>query len=195
MLGRPACQAQGFAAWPGGAAIDRFLLMHQRVAQLTTVEPEASLPRICREYFALGQFDPAVYQLATDTASGFMAAQHEPFDWIICDVHDGVGLPDDMLQEPLHAALSSQLAQHGVLCLNVADRRDPGLARLNALLGARFAHCWYAEVEGYENILIFAARQRFEVDAVRMQALQSAVAINIQALQGALIHATRPAAG
>ena len=175
----------------GGGAIDRFLLHYELVSQLVTVESEPVIAGICRSYFAVNDAVESAYRIETVPASVFLSRNGQIFDWIICDVHDGAGLPEDILNPAVHAALAEHLADDGVVCLNIADRRDPELAVVSNLLGQNFRHCWYAEVAGYENVLIFAARHQFQVDATRLAMLQSLLSIDIESLLASLIYVQR----
>ena len=173
----------------GGGAIDRFLLHNRLVSSLVTVESEAELFRVCRNHFALDACTDASHRLETATALDFLNGCTERFDWIVCDIHDGSGLPDDMLDSQFYARLDECLDNSGVVCFNIADRRDQRLATLDKYLRERFAHCWYAEVGGFENVLVFVSKLRFSPLEERINILQQLFTENVSALLSSMIYA------
>jgi spermidine synthase len=134
-------------AWPrhvlqvglGAASITKFLHRHRPQAQLTVVEITPAVVATARQAFRLPE-DPA--RIAIEIADGcaFMAAGGPRFDFIVVDGFDAKGRAGRLDAVPFYRDCMTRLSRHGVLAVNLLDRRKgvaASVERLREVFGKR----------------------------------------------------------
>ncbi len=140
----------------GGGALERALHSVRPDMRLTSVELSAPMVAIAYEHF----FIPRNQDVVIAAADEFLLTCEDRFDLVFCDIFRGRLLPECLGSEAFYRALRDRLNTSGIFTANLPFVDTDALVAL--LLPLRQSFDWIAiyKNEGYDNVALFAARQR-----------------------------------
>jgi spermidine synthase len=135
----------------GSGSFERFFRARMPGLSVTSVESNAAVVDLARQYFFIPQQQAVFIQSADD----FLTRHKKTYDLIFCDVFEGDQHPVFMKQAVFYESLSKCLQKDGVVAINLLPKNDTEL--LNILLAIRrhFAWVWLMEFPDHRNIVLF----------------------------------------
>lgn len=140
----------------GGGAIERALDDSYPESHVTSVEKSSRMRNIAVELFFLPEAHPVIIA----SAHSYLRGCQSTFDVVFCDVFDGDIMPTCMCDPVFFDDLSRCMNPDGVFSCNLSSIDEDEL--LATLVPLRTAFRWSAlyDVPGYDNVILFAARQQ-----------------------------------
>jgi spermidine synthase len=135
----------------GSGSFERFFRARMPGLSVTSVESNATVVDLARQYFFIPQQQSVFIQSADD----FLLRHKKIYDLIFCDIFAGDHHPTFMEQAPFYESLSRCLRENGVVAMNLLPKNDTEL--LNILLAVRrhFAWVWLMEFPDHRNIVLY----------------------------------------
>lgn len=161
----------------GAGAVNRFLYYHYPAAQLTTVEIESALLSLYQNYF---NPPPQGHEtIIIQSAESYLQVSNSQSDIILCDLYQPQGFPDGLYQADFIYALRQALMSGGVLVINSITRDPAQLQPMFNVLRGQFKHMLFGELNGFENLVIYASQRPIAINAAKQQQLQQCLTLDI----------------
>lgn len=110
----------------GGGAFLRYFSAHWSSARLTSVDNDAQVQQIARQYFGL----PADAKLVCDDALDFVQREHGTYDLVLVDLFRGREAPSRLTNVQTMVALSNRLTVGGAIAINTLPDSQAAVVQL-----------------------------------------------------------------
>ncbi len=178
----------------GGGSFERFLATHQPQIQVSTVEVDSQVVELTQRFFQ----PPPGHPVFLDCAERFLSRHQQRYDLIFCDMHQGNGHPDFMLQQGFLADAARCLSPRGVFSLNLLPNDYNDLLHSIMALRAIFPWIWLLDVPERRNMVMFCLKQPLIAGAqelvTRAAAFQHLCATDLPSLLPFMTRVACPAA-
>ncbi len=165
----------------GGGAINRFMRHHFADSPLTSVDSEPAILSIYQQYFSDGENTDNKYdRLVIQSADQYIEQTGESFDLVLCDIYSDIGLPECYGEPHFFGNIKARLSEQGVVVINSPFRSIEKLQGMFDVLRSIFSYMIIAELEGFQNIIIYAASRPMLLSSPQCDAVQTAIDLDIQ---------------
>lgn len=175
----------------GGGQQTKFLYRHLPATRLVTVEIDADVVDISRNYFKVPPDDERL-SVVVDDGGNYIAAHPQCCDVLLCDGYDHTfNVPDSLAGEDFYRACRRALRPGGVMAVNLDRRSDAWRATYLRLLKRIFASHIELPVNQNQSILLLFKEDR-ERDYLalqqRAQRLDELLDLDLRAFVAGLEH-------
>jgi spermidine synthase len=140
----------------GGGSLAKFCYRHLPHTRISVVEVNAEVIAL-REEFAIPA-DDARFEIIHEDGASFVARANAEPDIIMVDAFDEAGLSPSLLSMGFYEHAHRCLPRGGLLVMNLSGAKDRYVAHIEALRAAFAGVVRLVEVEGEDNVLVFALR-------------------------------------
>jgi spermidine synthase len=139
----------------GGGSVAKFCYRHLPHARMSVVEINAEVIALREEFAVPGDDDR--FQIIHDDGAAFLAAADLSPDIILIDAFDEQGLSSSLLSRGFYERASGCLPADGLLVMNLSGDKSRYVPHIEALRTAFEGTLRLVQVEGEDNVLIFAS--------------------------------------
>ncbi len=144
----------------GGGSLIHFLRYHYPMCRLTSVDFDAELQELMRHKMLLPSADENLVYII-DEASHYLNDCKHQFDLILVDIFSGSQSPGWLLESPGIRRIHGLLTDQGAVAYNLLVDSDFTFDLFYRQLAQVFKQqTLYLPVEGFENTLVYAFRNR-----------------------------------
>lgn len=166
----------------GGGAINRYLRHYFAQSQLTSVDSEPAILPIYQQYFSPNDNDNDKYdRVVIQSADQYIQDLTESYDLVLCDIYTDNGLPEYYSDPIFFSNIKAHLSEMGVLVINSPLRSIEKLQGVFDVLRSLFSYMIIAELEGFQNIIIYAASCPLQLSSARCDSVQTTIDLDIHA--------------
>jgi spermidine synthase len=140
----------------GGGSLAKFCYRHLPHTRISVIEVDAEVIAL-REEFAIPP-DDARFQVIHEEGASFLARANLEPDIILVDAFDELGLSPSLLSRAFYEHAHRCLPRGGLLVMNLSGAKDRYAAHIEALRAAFAGVVRRVEVEGEDNVLVFALK-------------------------------------
>jgi spermidine synthase len=140
----------------GGGSLAKFCYRHLPHTRISVIEVNAEVIAL-REEFTIPP-DDARFEIIHEDGASFLARANVEPDIIMVDAFDEHGLPPSLLSLRFYEHAHRSLPRGGLLVMNLSGAKDRYAAHIEALRAAFAGVVRLVEVEGEDNVLIFALK-------------------------------------
>jgi len=140
----------------GCGTFERFLLQNYPDISVTSVELDADIIKISKQFF----HTPSEHPVLNESADDFLETNKNKYDIIFCDIHDGEQHPDYLYDEEFYNKIFNTLNENSVFVINLIPGQEKDF--LKYLLSVRKVFRWQhlLEFDNYGNVLIYMHTQK-----------------------------------
>ena len=151
----------------GGGSFERFFHAKVRNIAMVSVDINAQLVELAKQYLQVPATWPVVIQPGEDfLQSHLQQTPCEPFQLIICDLFDGEYQAPCLNDPSFYANAASNLTDDGVMTVNLAPKTDAQLIELLGFARHSFAGVMISKVTNLGNIVMVMSKQSLPSEAV-----------------------------
>jgi len=151
----------------GGGSFERFFHAKVRNIAMVSVDINAQLVELAKQYLQVPANWPVVIQPGEDfLQSHLQQTPCEPFQLIICDLFDGEYQAQCLNDPSFYANAASNLTDDGVMTVNLAPKTDAQLIELLGFARHSFAGVMISKVTNLGNIVMVMSKQSLPSEAV-----------------------------
>ena len=140
----------------GGGSLAKFCYRHLPRTRISVIEVNADVIAL-REEFAIPP-DDARFEIIHEDGASFLARANVVPDIIMVDAFDEHGLSPSVLSLGFYEHAHRCLPRGGLLVMNLSGAKDRYATHIEALRAAFAGVVRLVEVEGEDNVLVFALR-------------------------------------
>lgn len=140
----------------GGGVIERFFYACYPDITITSVESNADIIALSREYFNL----PTDHCVLHESAELFLQRNISQYDVVFCDLHDGKGHPDFLFDAAFYESIANSLNEGAVFVINLIPGSEDVMLALLLAMRKHFSWQYLLDFENYGNIVLFLFRQK-----------------------------------
>lgn len=153
----------------GCGAFERFFAAYLPALDIDSLESEASIIRIARDYFAL----PSQNFITQGIADSFVHSYSGVVGIVLCDLHDGDKQPHCLTDPLFYQDLRRCMETDGVLVINLLPKTERELTDCLKALRSTFKWQYLLDWENIGNVLLFAqAEQPADKSQITERAMQ-----------------------
>jgi spermidine synthase len=141
----------------GGGSLAKFCYRQLPRTRICVVESNADVIAL-RDEFAIPP-DEDRFQVIHDDGASFLANSNVSPDIILIDAFDELGVSPSLLSSHFYDCASRCLPPEGVLVMNLSGEKSRYVTHLEALRAAFTGSIRLVQVEGEDNVLVFACRE------------------------------------
>jgi len=141
----------------GGGSLAKFCYRHFPHVRITVVEIDADVIGL-RDEFHVPQ-DDARFRVVHDDGARYLEQLADSVDVILVDAFDTQGIAPSLAASHFYLRAAKQLAENGVLAMNLWGEKSRYVANLAKARAAFGAHVSLVPVATAENVLLFASKQ------------------------------------
>jgi len=142
----------------GGGSLAKFCYRHLPHTRISVVEISAEIIAL-REAFAIPP-DNGRFEVIHDDGAAFLARACVRPDIILVDAFDDLGVAPSLASSDFYARASRCLRPQGLLVMNLSGEKRRYVAHIESLRAAFPGLITLVPVEGEDNVLLFAFRDR-----------------------------------
>jgi spermidine synthase len=146
----------------GGGSLAKFCHRHLPRTRICVIEINAEVIAL-REEFAIPA-DEDRFEIIHEDGAAFLARSDLTPDIILVDAFDELGVAPSLLSSDFYARASRCLPPDGVLVMNLSGEKTRYVAHIEKLREAFSGFVRLVQVEGEDNVLIFAFGNRALAD-------------------------------
>lgn len=141
----------------GGGSLAKFCYRHLPRTRITVVEISADVIAL-REEFCIPRDDER-FRVVHDDGARYVERLDEPFDVLLIDAFDAVGIAPSLAQSGFYNRAARQLKDNGILVMNFWGACERYVDHLSPVRAAFGESLLLVPVAGDSNVLLFAFRQ------------------------------------
>mgnify|MGYP002622548073 CR=1 FL=1 len=139
----------------GGASIERYLRKYHSSIEVKSIEANAKVIELAKEYFKL----PPNSEIINSTAADYFAKNRTVYDIILCDIFEDEQQPACLYDQAFYKNLDKSLSKTGSLAINLLPESEEDVIQLILPMKGYFDHISLLEIDDHTNVVIFACRQ------------------------------------
>ncbi len=144
----------------GGGSLIHFLRYHYPRCRLTSVDFDAELQELMQQKMLLPLADENLVYIADEASHYLLECEHR-FDLILVDIFSGAQSPGWLLESSGIRQFHSLLTDQGAVAYNLLVDSDHAFSHFYRQLAQVYKQqTLYLPVEGFENTLVYAFRNR-----------------------------------
>lgn len=174
----------------GGGSMNRFLLANDLIQSMVSFESDQLIADIYRQWFSLmaipayrslakSPLDASIDDVVVHDAANFQSNYSHRADIVLIDLFSSQGLPSVLSKAQFYSALSQNIGEKGVIALNSYTRDMQLLQPVFNAIRSRFKHLLFAEIPGYENIIVYASNSELKLSSQHRVKMQMLLSVNI----------------
>jgi spermidine synthase len=141
----------------GSGAIERFMQARQPDLSICSIEPEADMISLSKEYFYIDED----YPVREQTAENFLAENQQQFDIILCDIHPKPGDINPILNDLFFQDMTRALSTRGIAAINFLPIVEQDIVAMLLRLRRSFTHVALFDVPSQQNIVLYCSNSQF----------------------------------
>lgn len=175
-----ASQERGLVLGLGAGTVARQLYEKLPECHLDGVERREAVINVALEYFGLPADERM--ELYTADAEQFLCEVETPYDFIICDLFDGVGMDETALKLSFIDRCKGELRDNGVFAMNLWHSDPENFEMVRNYIEDCFENqvLYLSESDG--NTVAYAFNEKIDVDKIRIKAISTQLGFDTRAL-------------
>ncbi len=146
----------------GGGSLAKFCYRHLPQTRISVVEISSEVIAL-RDEFAIPP-DNERFEIIHDDGAAFLASMRLTPDIILVDAFDELGVAPSLVSSDFYERATRCLPAEGLLVVNLSGEKSRYVAHIEALRAAFPGVIRLVPVDGDDNVLVFAFRQRTLAD-------------------------------
>jgi spermidine synthase len=141
----------------GSGSIERFMQAQQPDLQICSIEPEADMISLSKEYFYIAE----EYPVREQKAEHFLAENKQQFDIILCDIHPKSGDNNPILSDLFFQDMTRALSPRGIVAINFLADIEQEIVAMLLRLRRSFTHVALFDVPAQQNVVLYCSNSQF----------------------------------
>lgn len=140
----------------GCGSVERFFTEKYPVTEITSLESNAAVIELAREYF----FIPNEQHIVNTAAETFLATSSNAYDIILCDIFEDEEHPACLYAPEFYQNVFNCLDKRGVLAINLLPESEDDVLSILLAMKNYFDHVSLLEVPNHFNAILYASNFR-----------------------------------